>query len=147
MQSFKSCVDKRSDDHAPHVFEFKRIFLMCRYNQSKVIDAKIASFDRQAHRQSSHTFQSHKESLKLMQMRAVPSVMNLHVCVIVASSVFHFANRRHTSSRMVPGRAEAGLQLFYLGDPLGLNKHLRQSLQTVFSTLCSHKLHLTTSPL
>jgi hypothetical protein len=73
MQSFKSCVDKRSDDHAPHVFEFKRIFLMCRYNQSKVIDAKIASFDRQAHRQSSHTFQSHKESLKLMQMKSTPS--------------------------------------------------------------------------
>ena len=71
MQSFKSCVDKRSDDHAPHVFEFKRIFLMCRYNQSKVIDAKIASFDRQAHRQSSHTFQSHKESLKLMQMKSL----------------------------------------------------------------------------
>jgi hypothetical protein len=44
-----------------------------------MIDAKIASFDRQDHRQKSQTFQSHKQSLKLMQM-SKPQASDSSIC-------------------------------------------------------------------
>ena len=54
--------------HYPSAPAQKSPSICYRYNQTKVIDAKIASFDRQAHRESSQAFQAQKEQLKLMKM-------------------------------------------------------------------------------